>query len=716
MNMEKNRKPLFIAASIIVLFIIVLALLARISSQDVVHDRSARRPLAPATPSATPMDREWMRELIAPSNPHADRYPMSSMTPAQRRVYESRLARQNPSVKNLNQPYEVSSRPLAGPQYVSNAASRVSASRRPGATRRPSARTQSGPRSGSLNTSGENTAPISQRAQNRMNEYERARQTERERIIAPFRSRTDRAQDERLKRQLDNVSSGIDRAIAQATLPKSKQQQNVEKYLAQRDGRPVAQNQFNTVAEQVAQQKAGVVKSVTDSFGSAAGRKAAGIMDNFQKEMTDAANDKELSPRQKEKKMREVNQKYNKELQDLTAEENQNKFEEDQRKDNAAYVADIRAKFGDKTAAQAQAKLDEYTQEKMKLISENNSEEKLYEALLPLERKKDEELKNIILENNPDDPEAMKKYNEIQAQRHKEAIEQQRQEMQARGEQPRAYRPNPETIKQYAKDLEAEKKRILDSYREAYGDEAAAQAEAVLNKNSQEQLKALQSGEDVNTVNEMRQKLTEETNKSLTQIRQAPQAQEKLKERYEQAFKQEEEKRLTEMMQSDEISKLSEQDRARVEEQLRPIMQSRAADMAQLQTVAKTQEELEKGREEIQRKYEKIFGNLSQGKATAPGAVSEDPQARERQAVQIGQNVRQQSVKIMDNVMEQVKDLPRSAQNAVRDQAGQIMEEHAKGMEALARTAASQEEFDAGAEKLQTVTNQKLSGIKIPQQ
>lgn len=106
-----------------------------------------------------------------------------------------------------------------------------------------------------------------------------------------------------LNQKLQNFSAGLERAIASAVLPKSKREQNIEKYLARARGEAAVmdggvyaagQRQAGGGTEEVMQQLAAQSKSIVDnvrgSYGDGAAEEAQSIMNDFQSEMAETLN------------------------------------------------------------------------------------------------------------------------------------------------------------------------------------------------------------------------------------------------------------------------------------------------------------------------------------------------------------------------------------------------------------------------------------------
>ncbi len=217
-------------------------------------------------------------------------------------------------------------------------------------------------------------------------------------IMAPYMKGVRKEQAAALAKQLDGLSSRVERALYQAMLPKSKKDANIEKYL-NRHGTKAA-SPLASVAEQVAAQKESVVSSVKETYGASAATEAGRIMDDYQQELTAVTNQPGKSLEELAKATRAVNEKYNNKLQDLSRKEGLKQFESDKVSQDAALQQDLAKAYGTNVAGQMGKTLQEYRQKELELAQANLSPEEYYKRQLELQRDRRKALEKELLANN----------------------------------------------------------------------------------------------------------------------------------------------------------------------------------------------------------------------------------------------------------------------------------------------------------------------------
>lgn len=150
-------------------------------------------------------------------------------------------------------------------------------------------------------------------------------QQERAQMLAPY-LRPNRKEKEQMDARWAKLSAAIERAVAQALMPKSKRTQNIEKYATKNNTEEVKTSGFTgayaPVASAVSVQKNEIVKSFGSAFGDQAAAQAGSLMDQYAQELAGALNMPNATPEQKEQQVKEISQKYQKEM-DKLAEKNQ---------------------------------------------------------------------------------------------------------------------------------------------------------------------------------------------------------------------------------------------------------------------------------------------------------------------------------------------------------------------------------------------------------
>ncbi len=172
------------------------------------------------------------------------------------------------------------------------------------------------------------------------------------RILAPF-LRTNRKDQERMDARWAQFAAALDRAVLQALMPKSKKAQMIEKYAA-KSNEPKETSQIpgfdgslSPVGQTLATQKHQVVTDLETVFGSDVAGQAGGIMDRFSAELSSALNTPGLSPEQAAQRVKEISNKYQKEMDSLSQKAQYDKFAADlEAKDNQQKEA-LRTRYAD---------------------------------------------------------------------------------------------------------------------------------------------------------------------------------------------------------------------------------------------------------------------------------------------------------------------------------------------------------------------------------
>lgn len=344
-----------------------------------------------------------------------------------------------------------------------------------------------------------------------------------------YAPRQTRQQQKALDFKLKNMSSGIERAIARAMAPKSKREQNIEKYLGRTRGEAAAMDggvygaetgqmaaPEADVTNQIAAQAAGVVDGVRSSYGDQAAERAGKIMDNFQKEMSDTLN-APGDPQEKQIRANAVNNKYNQQLQNLNREEALNKMEAEMRAANEKQLAAIGEKFNPETAAAARAKMEENLQKRMAVYRAGGSEEDVYKQLLALDEQQRKDLEQIVREKNADDPQAAAKLLELQNENVKQQIEEEEQAIKEGRKQARDFRLKEKTVEVLDASWKKDNKEITDFFA-AFGPEQAAKAKQILEKLRQDRNAIYRSGASVSEINKANMKATDAANAELKKL------------------------------------------------------------------------------------------------------------------------------------------------------------------------------------------------------
>ncbi len=213
-------------------------------------------------------------------------------------------------------------------------------------------------------------------AQNRMQE-------ERAQMLAPY-LRPNRKEKEQMDAKWAKLSAAIDRAVLQALTPKSKRDQNIEKYAAQNNTAEVKASglsgPYAPVANAVAVQKNEIVKSFGSAFGGQAAAQAGSLMDNYARELAGALNMPNATPEQKEQKVKEISKKYQKEMNKLAEKNQYDKFVADRVAQDNKQKEELGALYPEQKA-QISALIDQTREKDLALASQNLPREEYFNQL-----------------------------------------------------------------------------------------------------------------------------------------------------------------------------------------------------------------------------------------------------------------------------------------------------------------------------------------------
>lgn len=387
--------------------------------------------------------------------------------------------------------------------------------------------------------------------------------SERERAFAPFMNAVPKEQQKRLETQLKGLSSGIDRAVAQALLPKSKKDKNIEKYL-QRNASPqaVAAGPFAPVLEQVAAQKAGVVHSMGQTFGSQAAKEASQVMDSFQSEMASAVTAPGQTPQQIADKVKEVTQKYEQKLQQMTQDNGFRKFEQERIEKDNMLKQELAKQYGPEIAAQAGEKIDAAREKDMLLARQGLPAEKYYEQQLANQRERRKALEEIIVKNGKTTKGLFEAENELE----RREVEQRLKDEEEGKTLGRSYKTGEKELAAIDNSLSREREEKLRDAGEVYGEEGARKIDAIYQKYYDEYMKIWQDPDSSKTSKQQASmQLRQQVNEQLEQIQKDPQLQEARVNRQVDSS-------LSQIMKDPSVQQASPEQRAALEQHARPIL------------------------------------------------------------------------------------------------------------------------------------------------
>lgn len=204
---------------------------------------------------------------------------------------------------------------------------------------------------------------------------------ERARMLAPY-LRPNRKEKEKMDAQWNKFSAAIDRAVAQALHPKSKKEAMLAKYAPAQAGQAqtAAAGPFAPVMQAVSAQKQEVVQSFGSAFGSAAARQAGGLMDSFASEVSQALNTPDATAQQTSQRIKELAKKYQKEMDNLAQKSQYEKFVAQRVAQDAKQKEELGALYPDEKAQISQL-IDQTREKDLALATQNLSREEYFNQL-----------------------------------------------------------------------------------------------------------------------------------------------------------------------------------------------------------------------------------------------------------------------------------------------------------------------------------------------
>lgn len=422
-------------------------------------------------------------------------------------------------------------------------------------------------------------------------------QAERNRAFAPFMTAVPKEQQKRLETQLKGLSSGIDRAVAKALLPKSKKDANIEKYL-QRNASPqaVAAGPFAPVLDQVAAQKSGVVNSMGQTFGPQAAQEASKVMDSFQNEMTSAVTAPGQTPQQIAQKVKEVTKKYEQKLQKMTQDNGFKKFEQERIAKDNLLKEEIGKQYGSEIAALASEKIDAARAKDMQLARQGLPAEEYYKQQLANQRDRRKALEDIILKNGKSTKGLFAAEDEVE----RRDIEQKLQDEEDGKTLGRSYKAGEKELAAIDHSLNQERKEKLQIAGQIYGEEGARKIDAIYQKYYDDYMKIWNDPDSSKTSKQQASmKLRQDVNKQLEEVQNDPQMQEARLDRQVESS-------LSQLMQDPNVSRAPAEQQEALAQKARPVLREMYQKVNEIASSnlpdAEKQKRMEQAQAEAQRK------------------------------------------------------------------------------------------------------------------
>ena len=311
---------------------------------------------------------------------------------------------------------------------------------------------------------------------------EEALRRERANAFAPYLAGANKDKQKQLSKQLETLSSGLDRAIAKALLPKSKKDANIEKYLQRNSSRGVSAGPFAPVLDQVAAQKDSVVQSMTQAYGKQAGAQAGRMMDSFQKEMASAVNAPGQTQQQIANKVREVANKYQQKLEKMSQDNGFRQFEQERlTKDNQLKEA-LAKQYGSQIAGEAAQAIDAARAKDMQLARQGLPAEEYYKQQLENQRVRRGQIEKVIHQHQM----PLDGLRKIEDGMQMEEVQRQLADEEGGKVLPRKHKMTDAQLNAVRGDLQQQRNSLVGNAQQIYGEAGAREIDALLQKYQQD--------------------------------------------------------------------------------------------------------------------------------------------------------------------------------------------------------------------------------------
>ena len=471
--MEKKKKLIQLGFIIIVLLALGLAFM-KTTGAGVVSRRTAgvRQAVLPRQPTLAELKNEEFLG-VAPAGPAAGRY-QGAPQQAPHRQGNTYFPGEKSAPTGLSQGDYTLRTPAANRPYSGSYSGGLGGSYAGASASSPSYRI------GVPNSSAGTTAssapgvyqPTAQEAMRR----------ERANAFAPYLSGANKDKQKQLSKQLESLSSGLDRALAKALLPKSKKDANIEKYLQRNSARGASAGPFAPVLDQVAAQKDSVVRSMTQAYGKQAGAQAGKMMDSFQKEMASAVNAPGQTQQQIAGKVREIASKYQQKLEKMSQDNGFRQFEQERlTKDNQLKDA-LAKQYGTQIAGEAAQAIDAARVKDMQLARQGLPAEDYYKQQLENQRVRRGEIEKVIRQHQM----PLDGLRKIEDGMQLEEVQKQLADEEQGKVLPRKHKMTDAQLNAVRGDLQQQRSSLVGNARQIYGENGAREIDALLQKYQQD--------------------------------------------------------------------------------------------------------------------------------------------------------------------------------------------------------------------------------------
>lgn len=203
-------------------------------------------------------------------------------------------------------------------------------------------------------------------------------QEERASMLAPY-LRPNRQEKARMDAQWNKLAAALERAIAKALMPKSKQAQGSQMQTAQAAGAagaiPLQTVGFDgplaPVGEQLALQKRQMMQQMGHAFGQGAAQQTGNIMDSYAGEIAAALQAENSTPEQKEQQVKQITKKYQDKMDKLAEKNQYDKYMAQRTAEMNEQKEAFRSRYDAELSAKLGQNLEEEWQEEQKLAMQN---------------------------------------------------------------------------------------------------------------------------------------------------------------------------------------------------------------------------------------------------------------------------------------------------------------------------------------------------------
>ena len=403
----------------------------------------------------------------------------------------------------------------------------------------------------------------------RANDPTDTQKTNLETEFSPYMAALTKQQAQSLEKQLNGLSDRVEAAIMRAFLPKSKKDANIEKYLSHNTASSTAKQQpadgkFAEVANQITRQKAAVMASVKDAFGTQAANEAGRLMNAYQNEIMQLLDQPSLTQDQMRQKARQISSKYNQQLQELSEKNGLKKLEEEHLKKDQALQNNLKQTYGDDVAGQLGDVLDKYRQKDLQLAQRKDlTEEEYFNLLFENQRQRHKELAETLTKNG----QSLKGFLNAEDELEAASIRQLQQQEEQGNLPPRVYLPSKEEKDSLNDSIAQERNEKLQTAQNLYGETGAALINHVYDTYAQ-QVNDIMADEETSLLEKQQQLMQarQEANAAIEKIQNRPDMKQQLE-------KNQVDNTLAELMKDPALAQATAEQRKQFEQHARPILQ-----------------------------------------------------------------------------------------------------------------------------------------------